>query len=260
MDEPLFNELLESVKQADQIMTDHAELRRLAEACDVSRCADEGEERRRLHDFYDCVEPELILDLLDEIDRLKAENDRLRQGMKGDYDIDAWLDWSKEKEQIKAQNDALQGALHAVQAEVDGNLRPLTRDLDAYYYGFDPTGCDLVDSVLEQVARAGKAFHSTDDWNEEDLDGLSPVDKMQAAANASAKTIMALIAEVEHLRKDAARYRWLRERDLETIRQGGVFAGMTPENIVLNQEDLYAPAFATRTECTSVVAHMEIRT
>lgn len=53
-------------------MTDHAELRRLAEACDVSRCADEGEERRRLHDFYDCVEPELILDLLDEIDGMKA--------------------------------------------------------------------------------------------------------------------------------------------------------------------------------------------
>ncbi|EOT7841219.1 hypothetical protein ACNH7Y_005778 [Pseudomonas aeruginosa] len=82
MDEPLFNELLESVKQADQIMTDHAELRRLAEACDVSRCADEGEERRRLHDFYDCVEPELILDLLDEIDRLKAENEALRGALK----------------------------------------------------------------------------------------------------------------------------------------------------------------------------------
>lgn len=30
---------------------------------------------------------------------------------------------------LKAQNDALRGALHAVQAEVDGNLRPLTRDL-----------------------------------------------------------------------------------------------------------------------------------
>lgn len=59
-----------------------------------------------------------------------------------------------------------------------------------------------------------------------------------AAANPQA--ILKLIAEVEHLRKDAARYRWLRERDLETIRQGGVFAGMTPENIVLNQEDLDA--------------------
>ncbi|EKF6775517.1 hypothetical protein OZ393_006510 [Pseudomonas aeruginosa] len=63
-------------------MTDHAELRRLAEACDVSRCADEGEERRRLHDFYDCVEPELILDLLDEIDGLKAENEALRGALK----------------------------------------------------------------------------------------------------------------------------------------------------------------------------------
>ncbi|MBX6133547.1 hypothetical protein [Pseudomonas aeruginosa] len=112
----------------------------------------------------------------------------------------------------------------------DINRATATRNLDAYYYGFYPTGCDLVDSVLEQVARAGKAFHSTDDWNEEDLDGLSPVDKMQAAANASAKTIMALIAEVEHLRKDAARYRWLRDsctrqwdvmcRDIEIVING----------------------------------------
>ncbi len=89
----------------------------------------------------------------------------------------------------------------------DINRATATRNLDAYYYGFDPTGCDLVDSVLEQVARAGKAFHSTDDWNEEDIDGLSPVDKMQAAANASAKTIMALIAEVEKLRADTSSMR-----------------------------------------------------
>ncbi|HBO0183909.1 hypothetical protein CAZ16_24605 [Pseudomonas aeruginosa] len=59
-----------------------------------------------------------------------------------------------------------------------------------------------------------------------------------AAANPQA--ILGLIAEVERLRTDAARYRWLRERDLETIRRGGVFAGMTPENIVLNLEDLDA--------------------
>ncbi|EPC4901895.1 ead/Ea22-like family protein [Pseudomonas aeruginosa] len=51
--------------------------------------------------------PKTVLALLDEIDRL-------RQGMKGDYDIDAWLDWSKEKERIKAENDALRGALQAV--------------------------------------------------------------------------------------------------------------------------------------------------
>ncbi|EPF1491964.1 hypothetical protein I5J55_07265 [Pseudomonas aeruginosa] len=158
MDEPLFNELLESVKQADQIISDHAELRRLAEAatpgaryqgtdervivagngtiiCTVSG-AISGPSVMADAEFLCATDPKTILALLDEIDglkaesdRLKAESDRLRQGMKGDYDIDAWLDWSKEKEQIKAQNDALQGALHAVQAEVDGNLRPLTRDL-----------------------------------------------------------------------------------------------------------------------------------
>ncbi|EPN2884588.1 ead/Ea22-like family protein [Pseudomonas aeruginosa] len=76
--------------------------------------------------FIAAANPKTVLALLDEIDRLKAENDRLRQGMKGDYDIDAWLEWTREKDRIKAQNDALQGALHAVQAEVDGNLRPLT--------------------------------------------------------------------------------------------------------------------------------------
>lgn len=38
--------------------------------------------------------------------------------------------------------------------------------------------------------------------------------------------------------QDAARYRWLRERDLDTISQGGVFAGLTPDNVVLNGEDL----------------------
>ncbi|MDC3857744.1 hypothetical protein [Pseudomonas aeruginosa] len=129
MDEPLFNELLESVKQADQIISDHAELRRLAE--EVIRIErNEDEPISAAWELFDsAANPKTILALLDEIDGLKAESDRLRQGMKGDYDIDAWLDWSKEKEQIKAQNDALQGALHAVQAEIDGNLRPLTRDL-----------------------------------------------------------------------------------------------------------------------------------
>jgi len=39
-------------------------------------------------------------------------------------------------------------------------------------------------------------------------------------------------------RKDAERYRWLRERDLETLHRGGVFAGQTPQNMVLNGKDL----------------------
>ncbi|RFP99922.1 hypothetical protein D0O32_32410, partial [Pseudomonas aeruginosa] len=74
MDEPLFNELLESVKQADQIMTDHAELRRLAE--EVIRIErNEDEPISAAWELFDsAANPKTILALLDEIDRLKAEN------------------------------------------------------------------------------------------------------------------------------------------------------------------------------------------
>ncbi|GLF57971.1 hypothetical protein VNPA152081_18270 [Pseudomonas aeruginosa] len=101
MDEPLFNELLESVKQADQIMSDHAELRRLAKAATPGPweyqaplkilAADrtsialialshanyrEDEANSRL---IAAANPKAILALLDEIDRLKAENEALRK-------------------------------------------------------------------------------------------------------------------------------------------------------------------------------------
>ena len=36
----------------------------------------------------------------------------------------------------------------------------------------------------------------------------------------------------------AKRYAWLRERDLNTLHEGGVFAGRTPHNVVLNGADL----------------------
>jgi hypothetical protein len=44
----------------------------------------------------------------------------------------------------------------------------------------------------------------------------------------------------EAAERDAERYRWLRGRNLEAIHQGGVFAGTTPENMVLNGVDLDA--------------------
>jgi hypothetical protein len=47
-------------------------------------------------------------------------------------------------------------------------------------------------------------------------------------------------AERAAMEQDAARYRWLRDRDLDVIHHGGVFAGMTPQNVVLNGADLDA--------------------
>jgi len=46
------------------------------------------------------------------------------------------------------------------------------------------------------------------------------------------------VPEVAALKRDAERYRYLRGRDLDTIHEGGVFAGMTPDNIVLNFDTL----------------------
>ncbi|WP_273456375.1 hypothetical protein [Nevskia ramosa] len=51
--------------------------------------------------------------------------------------------------------------------------------------------------------------------------------------------------------KNAARYAWLRERDLDTVHQGGVFAGMTPKNVVLNGIDLDQAIDAAMTTAVS---------
>ncbi|MER0808969.1 hypothetical protein ACEOIK_06540 [Pseudomonas aeruginosa] len=137
MDEPLFNELLESVKQADQIMTDHAELRRVAK--DVIRIErSEDEPISAAWDLFDsAATPKTVLALLDDIDRLKAENESLLDELSActehpggcGYWREAAKRRTEERDQLKAENDALRGALQAVEAEVDGNLRPLTRDL-----------------------------------------------------------------------------------------------------------------------------------
>lgn len=63
-------------------MTDHAELRRLAE--DVIRIErSEDEPISAAWDLFDsAANPKTVLALLDEIDRLKAENDALRLAVK----------------------------------------------------------------------------------------------------------------------------------------------------------------------------------
>ncbi|POZ99665.1 hypothetical protein C4E44_33840 [Pseudomonas sp. MWU12-2312b] len=50
--------------------------------------------------------------------------------------------------------------------------------------------------------------------------------------------ILALITEIKLLRKNAERYLVLRQADFDTIHNGGLFAGLTPDNIVINGSDL----------------------
>jgi len=77
----------------------------------------------------------------------------------------------------------------------------------------------------------------------EDLHGMNYhlyclCDTYQAMKIRAENEVETLKAQNQTLRTDAERYRWLRSRDLETIAQGGVFAGMTPQNMVLNEETL----------------------
>lgn len=81
--------------------------------------------------------------------------------------------------------------------------------MDAYYYGFDETGQPDIDLILSAVACAGKSFHHTDQWNDEDSpwpghSGNSPIEWIANAALSAAQEMARLKAENEALRKQIA--------------------------------------------------------
>jgi len=68
--------------------------------------------------------------------------------------------------------------------------------LDAYYYGFTPTGNEAIDRILCAVACAGKAYHHTEDWNDDVsgpyepfLRGKTVAEWIQNAANDAAASL-----------------------------------------------------------------------
>ena len=66
-------------------------------------------------------------------------------------------------------------------------------------------------------------------------------DMLQSKADdeiAAMRAVADTLRNLQPVRDDAERYRWLRTRDLDTIDAGGVFAGITPQNRVINGKDL----------------------
>lgn len=88
---------------------------------------------------------------------------------------------------------------------IDDELR-----MDAYYYGFDPTGERVVDRVLSAVACAGKAFHHTEAWGDAATccsyptfaADQSPVQWIEGAAKEAATEIARLREEVARLQRE----------------------------------------------------------
>lgn len=59
--------------------------------------------------------------------------------------------------------------------------------MSAYYYGFELTGVREVDEILSAVACAGKGYHHTESWgDEEDGGGPSYAELIQEAADRAA--------------------------------------------------------------------------
>lgn len=73
--------------------------------------------------------------------------------------------------------------------------------LDSYYFGFGSTGVPEIDDVLAAVARAGRAYHSTEFWSDTDY-GQSETSKIQDAAFASAEILKAKDAELTSLKAE----------------------------------------------------------
>ena len=59
----------------------------------------------------------------------------------------------------------------------------LPNDFRAYYFTLTPTGNKQIDAILEAVASAGDGYHHTEDWNNLNDDGVSPVMEIQRAAD-----------------------------------------------------------------------------
>ena len=79
--------------------------------------------------------------------------------------------------------------------------------MDAYYYQFQKTGCGQIDKILSAIATAGKAFHHTDQWNDDvdkrwagNHEGKTPIEWIQNAGNAAAVDIAKLIKVAEAAR------------------------------------------------------------
>ena len=71
------------------------------------------------------------------------------------------------------------------------------------------------------------------------MDDMQPETKGdRKRINFATDNIRIAISMIDNNVIDASRYRYLRDRDLDTIKHGGVFAGKTPDNIVLNGADL----------------------
>lgn len=97
----------------------------------------------------------------------------------------------------------------------------------AYYYSFEPTGCEAIDNVLRAVAYAGKQYHHTDQWGEDALGHEDGEPTMRDLIQEAAVHGAALIARGAPAEAD-------RERAWHALRKAACFDEDECEDCVAN--------------------------
>lgn len=158
-----------------------------------------------------------------------------------------------EVERLNADNLSLRGSCKKLGTEHAGMVRTIKKFEAQRLAGFwrspkdlPPTGAPLI--VLRDAGAVGNdrhPGHRAGRWLElTTFSGqMSFISGLFTCDAVSTGSVIGWVGVEEFqgyadLHNDAQRYRFLRGADLETIQQGGVFAGQTPRNVVLNGDDL----------------------
>ena len=129
-------------------MNDWAELKRLAEAALRNWPDSKIFERPECDRFIDAARPDVVLGLIE----------RATAGGQHHLDSEELRSLCRQRDQLKAEVEALRGALAAVLVEVDGNIRPTVRDCvngrddvqDIYEY------CDAIEGLIDAAMSKGE--------------------------------------------------------------------------------------------------------
>lgn len=119
--------------------------------------------------YRECIDEPFDTWLKDDATHWIGEQDAAFQAWQYLHENKIWLmkerieEHEQERDRLKAENEALRSALQAVHAEVDGNIRPLTRDLvnmvSGVKNGSHPNDiyehCDEIDRIIDAALEGG---------------------------------------------------------------------------------------------------------